>query len=42
MLHVVVCVKAVYIVVVVVERDYNEPQALGSSIVRILSCYLHS
>jgi hypothetical protein len=41
MLYVVVCVKAVCIVVVV-ERDYNEPQALGSSIVRILSCYLHS
>ena len=40
MLHVVVCVKAVYIVVA--KRDYNGPQALGSNTVRILSCYLHS
>lgn len=40
MLHVAVCVKAVCIVVD--ERDYNGTQALVSSTVRILSCYLHS
>ena len=44
MLHVVVCVKAVCIVVVVVvaKRDYNGPQTLRSNTVRILNCYLHS
>ncbi len=40
MLHVVVCVKAICIVVD--ESDYYGPQALRSNTVRILSCYLHS